>query len=324
MKYKTFLDDIKRTRPALVDPHKRRLHMSERNQPFSDYVFQEFLSTISQSDFLYYNDTRELRDKLAKLHDVSPENIFIGQGSVYVLNCLFNAFIERGTEVVMPEARFPMYDVFLAQNEGVAKNLKYELINNQLKLNTSFEMNENTRMIVIGNPNSPVGDVLSLSQIEELSSHGIPLVVDQAYGEFGKTFIPIEMIEKNVVIVNTFSKGWGAAGARVGYCVANEKIVSLLEKYRQICETPAISQKFAMFLLDNPFIKDEYVSAIMKERNKLAKRFEHVYYGNWVHLPMDKYSQLPEDWEVKANTKLPLVDGEFIRMSIFEGLNDLI
>lgn len=323
MKLNSHLISVERKEMGTFDPVKRRLHMCERTLPFGETLFNLFKDSISPDDLMYYSGDSDLKEKLADLHNVSIENIFIGAGSDSVLNTIFDVFVCPGSNVYMPEAHFPMYDVYLGQNQGNKKTFKYELVNNKLKLNTSFE-SDNVNLIILGNPNSPVGDLVSLENIETLSSKGVPLVLDQAYGDFGKTEVPISWINRDIIFVNTFSKSWGAAGCRVGYCVANKDIISFLNKRKRMFELSTISKKFAMFLINNKQVVDDYIEQIVNEREHLKTKFNFIQYGNWIHLPQHKYSHIAKSWEVKHHATLPRIFGEFMRVTIFPGINEYL
>ena len=322
MKMNTHLLSVERKEMGTFDPSKRRLHMCERTLPFGESLFNSFRDSITPEDLMYYSGDLDLRQKLAEHHGVEVENIFVGAGSDSVLNTIFDVFVSPGSNVYMPEAHFPMYDVYLGQNQGIKKTFKYELYNQKLKLNTSIEYN-NINLIILGNPNSPVGDLVSLSNIERLARVA-PLVLDQAYGAFGKTEVPIEWIDRGIMFVNTFSKSWGAAGCRVGYCIASKEIVSLLNKRKRMFELSTVSKKFAMFLLDNKEVVDDYVQQIVNEREFLKTKLNLVQYGNWIHLPQHKYSHITKSWEVKQNATLPKLFGEFLRVTIFPDINEYL
>ena len=323
MNLNSHLISVERKEMGTFDQTKRRLHMCERTLPFGENLFDSFKESISPDDLMFYSSGIDLREKLANYHGVSSDNIFVGAGSDSVLNTIFDVFVSPCSNVWMPEAHFPMYDVYLGQNQGNKKTFKYELTNNRLKLNTSIDF-DNANLIILGNPNSPVGDIVSLDDIERLSSEGIPLVLDQAYGEFGKTEVPISWISRNIILVNSFSKSWGAAGCRVGYCVANKQIVSLLNKRKRMFEISTISKKFAMFLMDNKSAVDDYIEQIVHEREFLKTKFNFIQYGNWIHLPQHKYSHITKSWEVKQNATLPKIFGEFMRVTIFPGINEYL
>jgi histidinol-phosphate aminotransferase len=326
MKYNKHLDALKRvvnTTPP--DRSLVRMHAGERTESFHDSFFETFLSTLTQRDFIEYPDVTELRNKLAAKHNVKPSNIFISPGSDYALAALFYAFVEPGTSVLMPEARFPMYDVYLAQCQGTAIEMKYTMVDGKHKLNVGYVPGaaQGVRMVVVGNPNSPVGDVLTIDEFSMLERFECPIVVDQAYGEFGKTDLSIELIEKNYVFVNTFSKGFGAAGIRVGYAVANEKIIELMGKYRLMFEVTGVSAKFAEYLLDHQSVLDEYIVKINAEREKLKSIGVHVNGGNWVHLHQ-AYANRIHKYTFKHGVRLPHVEEPLIRINIFEGISDIL
>lgn len=321
MKFNSHLNHVVRKEMGTFDECKRRLHMCERTISFDEVLFNGFKDSLVAEDFMYYSDDGELKRRLADLHGVNPENIFVGAGSDSVLNTIFDVFVSPGSDVLMPEAHFPMYDVYLQQNQGNKLTFKYEFNNYQLHLNTSVQNTNNLSLIILGNPNSPVGDVVSLDKLENLTTFGVPLVLDQAYGEFGKTEVPIEWINRGVIFVNSFSKSWGAAGCRVGYCIANREIIGLMNKLKRMFEISNVSKKFALFLLNNKPMVDDYVNQIVYERELLKRRFNLVQYGNWIHVPQHKYSYLTDKWEVKQDASLPHVFGSFLRITIFPGLN---
>lgn len=322
MKMNSHLLSVERKEMGTFDPSKRRLHMCERTIPFSENLFEAFRNSITPDDLMHYSGDLDLRQKLAEQHGVDVENIFVGAGSDSVLNTIFDVFVSPGSNVYMPEAHFPMYDVYLGQNQGTKKTFKYELYDQRLKLNTSIDYN-NVNLIILGNPNSPVGDLVSLNNIDRLAKVA-PLVLDQAYGDFGKTEVPIEWINRGIMFVNTFSKSWGAAGCRVGYCVANKEIIGLLNKRKRMFELSTVSKKFALFLLDHKDIVHNYVEQIILERELLKTKFNLIQYGNWIHLPQHKYSHITEVWEVKQNAILPKLFGEFMRITIFPGINEYL
>lgn len=319
MKYNKHLDTITRVSNIASDTTKVRTHVGERTQLFPDVFFQEFVSSISQTDIIQYPDVSTLKQKLADQHGVGIDNVFITPGSEYSLAALFYAFVEEGTTVLMPEARFPMYDVYLQQSKGKADYFKYDQdLNGRLHLNLKTN-SDDVRMIVVGNPNSPVGDCLTVTEFQTLEAYDCPIIIDQAYGEFGKTHLPINLIENNYVFVNTYSKAYGAAGIRVGYVIANKQIIELIAKYRLMYEVSGLSIKFAEYLIDNENVMQDYVSAINDERTKLQNIGVHVYSGNWIHLPAH-YAEKLTAYTYKTGVTLPHYQGPLIRINIFVGL----
>lgn len=322
-KYNQHIDKVFRKRGKESSPGKRRLHMSERTENFPDWFFDSFVSSLTQSDFIEYRWPDELKERIAQKHNVSIDNVFVGPGSEFILSCIFSVFVSEDSEVWMPEAHFPMYDVFLAQNRGTKKEFFYDETL-QLIFNDSAKCGNLT---ILGNPNSPVGDCVPLSFIEKLKG-STPVVLDQAYGEFGKTDVPVEWITEGIIFVNTFSKAYGAAGCRIGYAIADTNIVSLLEKFKLGFDLANPSAKFAIHLLDHQQVVDEYVTSIILERDKISKLNTDlvlVKKGNWVHLNQEVFTPLIDPyWEIRKDIILPKVKNPYLRITIFSGIYDLI
>lgn len=326
MKYNRRIDSLKRvSNLQKVRDSKIRMHAGERVYSFSDCFLDEFKQTISSESFTEYPNLFALKEKLAIKHGVSIDNIFISAGSDYSLAALFYTFVEEGTHVLMPEARFPMYDVYLSQVGGGLLEIPYKKERETLKLDV-FSVQaacSEVRLVVVGNPNSPVGDVLSIEDFEHLEKYGCPIVIDQAYAEYGCTNLPISCIDKNYVFVNTFSKAFGAAGIRVGYTIASKEIISKLDSFRMMFEVSTISAKFAEYLLDNELVMKEYVESINAEKHLLENFGVSVLGGNWVHLP-ERYAETLKDYTFKAGCKLPHTLGNFIKIGIFPGLHQIL
>ena len=80
-----------------------------------------------------------------------------------------------------------------------------------------------TQLIVLANPNSPMGEYKSFDEIKPLLDTGIPTLIDEAYVEFTDNESMIQYIDEypNLLVTRTFSKGFGAAGCRVGCVISN-------------------------------------------------------------------------------------------------------
>lgn len=326
MKYNKRLANVKRVSniQQTVDS-KIRMHAGERVTRFSKDFLDDFKKSLTSESFSEYPNLYNLKKKLAKKHGVDIDNIFISAGSDYSLAALFYTFVEEDTEVIMPEARFPMYDVYLSQVGGRLLEIPYTKHNDSLKLDierTQAARNE-VRLIVVGNPNSPVGDSIELRDFEKLEKYGCPIVVDQAYAEYGATELPISLIEKNYVFVNTFSKAFGAAGIRVGYTIASKEIIERLNSYRMMFEVSTISCKFAEYLLDHEQTMVEYVKSINAEKDLLRDYGISLRGGNWIHLD-EKYSEALSEYSYKSGCKLPLSDVSLIKIGIFPGLHQIL
>ena len=179
---------------------------------------------------LYSDPTaKNLKEKLAGLYRVTPENVFVSNGSDEVLNFAFMAF--GGGGVVFPEISYGFYEVYADL---------YALEAEKIPLKSDFSIDYRdycgkNKMVVIANPNAPTGMSLPLSEMERIvSSNPDSLVlIDEAYVDFGgETALPLLEKYDNLLIVRTFSKSRCLAGGRLGYAFANPAIIADLEKIK--------------------------------------------------------------------------------------------
>ena len=171
-----------------------------------------------------------LKQKLAGLYGLQPENIFISNGSDDILNFAFMAFAdERG--VAFADITYGFYPVY-----GQLHNVKMDII--PLEEDFSLDYKKycgRNQMIVIANPNAPTGMEIPLYQIEEIlkTNPDAVVVIDEAYVDFGGTSC-YKLIENyvNLLVVRTFSKSRCLAGARLGYAFGSPELIEDLEKLK--------------------------------------------------------------------------------------------
>lgn len=209
-----------------------KLNTNESPYPPSQKVLDSVNKEEVQKLCLYPDpECTTLREKIANLYGVKKENIILGNGSDEILSFIFMSYCDAQTGVVFPEISYGFYKVFAEL---------YSLSYNALPLENNLSIDNKKyfatgKTVVIANPNAPTGLSLSLEQIEEIIKHNKDnvVVIDEAYVDFGgKTCY--NLIEKydNLIVVQTFSKSRSLAGARLGFAIANEKLIDDLEKIR--------------------------------------------------------------------------------------------
>ena len=179
---------------------------------------------------LYSDPTgKGLKEKMAKLYGLAPENIFLSNGSDEVLNFAFMAF--GGEGIVFPDITYGFYKVF-----GDLYGGKYEEI--PLKEDFSIDYRDycgRGKMIVIANPNAPTGLSLPVSEIEEIlrTNPDSLVIIDEAYVDFGgESCYPLLKTYDNLLVVRTCSKSRCLAGGRLGYAFGSAQIIADLEKIK--------------------------------------------------------------------------------------------
>ena len=171
-----------------------------------------------------------LKQSLAGLYDLKPENIFISNGSDDILNFAFMAFADdRGA--AFADITYGFYPVC-----GELHNVKVDII--PLEADFSLDYKEycgRDQMIVIANPNAPTGMEIPLWQIEEIlkTNPDSVVVIDEAYVDFGGESA-ISLIDKydNLLVTQTFSKSRSMAGARLGMGIGSKELIKDLNTIR--------------------------------------------------------------------------------------------
>ena len=207
-----------------------KLNTNESPYPPAPSVVEAMTAQQVELLRLYSDPTaKELKEKLAGLYQVKPENVFVSNGSDEVLNFAFMAFGGQG--VVFPEISYGFYKVY-----AELYRLDYE----KIPLEPDFSLKHEkfcgkNKMVVIANPNAPTGISIPVRQIEEIvkSNPDSLVLIDEAYVDFGgETCLPLIDQYDNLLVVRTFSKSRCLAGGRLGYAFANPAIIGDLEKIK--------------------------------------------------------------------------------------------
>ena len=222
----------------------------------------------------------ELKDKIAQLKKSHPKNIFLGNGSDEAIDLLFRAFCTPGTDQVMlMPPTYGMYGVCADLNDigivSVSLTSTFE-IDRQAVLE---KLNPNLKMIFICSPNNPTANVFDRNAVHSiLKSFAGLVVIDEAYADFSESESWISELAnyQNLVILQTFSKAWGMANARLGMAFANEQIVRVLNSIKYPYNVNGLTQQVALKAIENESSKTKMVSEILCQRKVLTDKLMSV------------------------------------------------
>ena len=265
------------------------LNQSERSQPIPQSYYTKFIRSLTHEDFAYYPNTKNFKEKICEFYNVNTENLFLSDGSDIGIKSIFETFTTCGN-IVTSEPSFPMYQVYASLYNCQYKGIHYNLDLLELSIDKMLEfVDDDTDLIVLANPNSPIGDYKTIDEIKPLLDTGIPVLIDEAYIEFSENESFIKYIDDypNLIITRTFSKGFGAAGCRVGMTFSNPHYIENISKFRQMYEITGVSMKYCEFLLDNYHIVERYINDVIKERKKVLTLMKNYNIldseANWIH-----------------------------------------
>jgi histidinol-phosphate aminotransferase len=272
---KNHLRDIKRIRiPENRDLNNGlRLNRNERVENWGS----EFVKKIfnNQPDWLLstYPDSSNLYKKLSKHIRVDESKIMLTSGMDGGIKTLYEIMTEPGDHVGVAGPTYAMYYVYSNLFKTNLTEIQYSPETLKLEwhqLNSFIE--SRPTLLFLPNPNQPVEDSLSKDQIAEIAektrNNKTLFVVDEAYHMFGcETALDLIDEYENLVILRTFSKGFGVPSIRLGYMISNEYNMDVLTKTRFAHESDSLKNAVAEYLLDNYQIVETYIDKVIKGRD---------------------------------------------------------
>lgn len=172
-----------------------------------------------------------LRESIARLHGVSIDEVFVGNGSDEVLAHVFNGLLKHDKPLLYPDISYSFYPTY---------SLLYGIDAVEVPLRPDFTIDfadyeRDCGAIIFPNPNAPTGIAVACEAIERLASSkpDTVIVVDEAYVDFGaETAIPLTRRYPNILVVHTLSKSRSLAGLRVGFAIGQRPLIDALERVK--------------------------------------------------------------------------------------------
>lgn len=222
---------------------------------------------------------KKLKNKLAKLKNISPDQIAVGNGSDELIDLIIKIFCEpKKDAILMMNPSFAMYGFYAAINENKVVKLdldqNFEIIKGDfIKIINELQL----KIFFLCSPNNPTGNSMEDIEFYIQNFKGI-IVVDEAYIEFSDKKSSIELLDKypNLIVLQTFSKAWGMAGARVGTAYASKEIIRLINTVKAPYNTNSLSQELVIQALDEQDQFNKNVKEIINERTRLKQEFEKI------------------------------------------------
>jgi histidinol-phosphate aminotransferase len=220
-----------------------------------------------------------LRQALARRlgRHLSVDQILVGNGSDEILRLLFHAFantssVTSGSTIAVLNPTYSLYDT-LAAMFGAHIEAHQALEDSGIHLPESFVQSE-AAIAVLANPNPPLGTLYPEAQMRRLleARAGRLTVIDEAYVDFagGPTALDLLSEYQNLAVSRTLSKGGALAGFRVGYTVASNWVVSMLDRIRDSYNINALSQVAALAAVESADYYEALALRIIQTRERVA------------------------------------------------------
>ncbi len=231
------------------------------------------------------DDASALRRKLAGLHRVNAEQILVTGGLTEFLGMLARTFLAGHLNAITSERSFIVYR--LATQAANARLIQVPMQRDTFDLRgVAVAVNHDTRIIFLANPNNPTGTLVTADEVDELLDQ-IPehviVVLDEAYYEFAADFAARRGVSysgsldyvrdgRNVVVLRTFSKVHGLAGARVGYGIAPTRLVTSISRQRALYCVSNLAQAGALAALDD----EAHIRKTVENNTDQSERLVHA------------------------------------------------
>ena len=215
-----------------------------------------------------------LRSRLAQLHRVQLENLFVGVGSDDVIDLLLRIFCEPQKDAALIlEPTYGMYRV-AADVNNVRVDSCLLTDDFQIDVETVNQCTKvDTKVIFCCSPNNPTGNLLNRADILNLCAQTSSIVVaDEAYADFAQSesLIPEVARFPNLVVLRTLSKAWGLAAIRLGFAIAHPQVISYLMKVKSPYNINILTSTEALKALDSTEHVKRSVASVATERQRLV------------------------------------------------------
>lgn len=258
-----------------------RIRLDANESPYNlpVQVADRFAKVVtSQMDFNRYpdNNATALRESIAKNFGVDTEQCIIGVGSDQLIDCALRMSLDEGDKVLIPEPSFSMYKLSTTLNHGGF--VTFPLENFQYNVNSILKMiqEEAPEVVILCTPNNPTGTIITVEDIcKVLEAFNGLVIVDEAYGEF-ITDSAVKLINqyKNLLVLRTFSKAYGAAGLRLGYGLGDKELIGQLDKVRPPYNVNALTQVLGKMIMDGQEYFVDRINNIKAETKRIYEAFK--------------------------------------------------
>lgn len=222
--------------------------------------------------------THHLRQKLARRHGVLPDEIFIGLGSSEIIDIAARILLSRGKTGITSHGSYAPFSVAIrASGAELVLVPQREFAFDLTAILQAVMHNRETRIVYLANPNNPTGTTFGARELEQFLSSlpsDILVVLDEAYIHYADRPDMPDSVKlfrqfRNLLVMRTFSKVYGMAGLRIGYGIAQEGVVRVMNKLRTPFNVTGVSQAAALAALDDAKHVERSIATNAAERTRL-------------------------------------------------------
>jgi histidinol-phosphate aminotransferase len=222
--------------------------------------------------------TLRLREKIAAMHEVLPDEIFIGLGSSEIIDVAARTLLGPGRIGLTAEGTYAPFSTAIRASGAALERVplcgfKFDLPE------MAHAITNATRVIYLANPNNPTGTAFGADEFERFLSQVASdtlVVLDEAYIHYAERAdmpqsVDLFRLRKNLLILRTFSKVYGMAGIRIGYGIGQAPLVNAMNKLRTPFNVSGVAQAAAIAALDDHEHVRRCIEANRVERKRITE-----------------------------------------------------
>lgn len=256
-----------------------RLDLNENPGGLPEEFIKRTLEKVTPQFISQYPETSHFTEVLAEHLETDINHICLVNGSAEGIRYIIQAFTSENGKIA---GVVPSYFMFQVYSGMYGRNFVKIPYNNDLSMdinNIISELTPDTQLLILLNPNNPMGNVYSDKEFEAIMEvcrrKQITVLVDEAYYYFyPKTFIRYALHERHVFVTRTFSKLFSMAGCRLGYVVGHPEDVKMVQKFCTPHNTNSFAMLFAEEILNTPGMIDSLVTKFNRGRSYLVEALD--------------------------------------------------
>lgn len=269
----------------------------------------------------------QLRRALAGKVGGEPENFFVSNGSEAIVALIPRLLAKPGDKAITPRLTFPLFALSCQQAD---MNVVFANMTTALGIDLGEILSKitlQTRLIFVCNPNNPTGNVLTREKLQTFLNavpETVIIIIDEANIEFGGETLANEALKRpNVLVLRTFSKGFGLASARVGFALGSEKLIAHFLDNTPPFPITSLSEKLALCALHDQSFLENTRLFMTEQREFLTQALRSLRFTVFPSSANTLFVQLPSEldsayfWEKVSQSDISLISGTF-----FPGFNE--
>jgi histidinol-phosphate aminotransferase len=260
--------------------HSIKLASNENPIGPSPKAVEAVKNAVAESNRYPDGGTHLLRAKLARLHEVAMDQIFMGLGSSEIIDLAARILLRNGKTGVTSHGTYAPFSLAIrASGANLVRVPQQDFAFDLRAIADAVLAHPGTRIVYLANPNNPTGTAFDAAELQEFLCHvpaDVLVVLDEAYIHYADradmpNSVRLFREHNNLLVLRTFSKVYGLAGLRVGYGIGDTPVLEAMNRLRTPFNLAGVSQAAALAALDDSEHVNRSIRENANERARVTK-----------------------------------------------------